>query len=49
MVQIQKNKNYFDLVVITAITKNPATMSVISAVNCRYLIIGALMHHMKMM
>lgn len=34
---------------ITAVRKNPATISIISAVNCRYLIIGGLMHHMKML
>lgn len=41
MVQFQKNKNYFDLAVIIAIRKNSATISVMSTVNCRYLIMGS--------
>lgn len=39
--------NDFVSALITTTRRNPATMSVISAVNCRYLITEGLMHRLK--
>lgn len=42
-----EKRNYFILALITTTRKNPATMSVISIVNFRYLITEGLMHCLK--